>query len=90
LYLKYSVSNSGEARLRPVSDYINRYEGEIPPQFVRYSDNRFIIDLGQLPIDPKYLEPDRAIQVQLEITRTFANNSAKQTIVEKDILGPFN
>lgn len=89
-YLKYSVSNSGEARLRPVSDYINRYEGEIPPQFVRYSDNRFIIDLGQLPIDPKYLEPDRAIQVQLEITRTFANNSAKQTIVEKDILGPFN
>ena len=89
-YIKYSISNSGEARYRPVSDYTIRYEGEVPPQFVRYGGNRFIIDIGQLPIDPKYLETDRAVQVQLEITRTFGNNSAKQTLVEKDILGPFN
>jgi hypothetical protein len=89
-YLKYSVSYSPEASYRPVSDYILRYEGEVPPEFIRYGDHRFIIDIGQLPIDPKYLETDSVVQVQLEVTRTFANNSAKQTLVEKDILGPFN
>lgn len=89
-YIKYSISSSQEARFRQVSDYTLRYEGEVPPQFVSYGENRFIIDIGQLPIDPKYLETDSAVRVQLEITRTFGNNSAKQTLVEKDILGPFN
>ncbi|WP_330202861.1 collagen-like protein [Cyanobacterium sp. Dongsha4] len=89
-YLKYSVSNSGEARFRPVSDYTLRFEGEIPPQMVRYSNNRFILDIGQLPIDPRYLEPDRAIQLDLTVTRTFGDNSATQTLTERTILGPFN
>ncbi|NCS84547.1 MAG: collagen-like protein [Cyanobacteria bacterium] len=88
-YIKYSVSNSSEARLRQVNDYILRYEGEIPPQFIRYSNNRFIIDIGQLPIDPRYLEVSKAVQIQIEAKRTFANNSATQTILERDILGPF-
>lgn len=87
--IRYSVSNSSEARLRPVNDYILRYEGAIPPNAIRYSNNRFAIDIGLLPIDPRYLEPGRAIQVQLDIKRTFANNSASQTIIERTILGPF-
>ncbi len=89
-YLKYSVSNSGEARFRNVSDYIVRFEGEVPPEFVNYSGNEFTINIGELPIEPQYLEIDRAVQIQLEITRTFGDNSAKQTITEKEILGPFN
>jgi len=88
-YLKYSVSTSGEARIRPVNDYTLRFEGEVPPQMVRYTDNRFVIDIGQLPIDPRHLEPDRAIQLDLTITRTFGNNSATQTITEKTILRGF-
>ncbi len=88
-YIKYSVSNSSEARLRPVSDYTLRYEGEIPPEVIRYSNNRFLIDLGQLPIDPRYLETGKAVQVKLDIKRTFGDNSATQSIVEKNILGPF-
>lgn len=88
-YLKYSVSTSGEAIIRPVNDYIPRFQGEIPPQMVRYSDNRFILDIGQLPIDPRYLEPERAIQLDLTIKRTFGNNSATQTITEKTILRGF-
>lgn len=87
--IKYSVSNSSEARLRPVNDYILRYEGEIPAEAIRYSNNRFIIDIGQLPIDPRHLEVGRAIQVQLDMKRTFANNSATQSIEERTILGPF-
>lgn len=87
--IKYSVSNSGEARFRPVSDYTLRYEAEIPPQFIHYSNNRFIIDIGQLPIDPRHLEVGRAIQVQVDVKRNFGNNSATQTLVERTILGPF-
>lgn len=84
--LRYSVSNSGEARLRPVSDYVLRFEGEIPPTMVRYSNNRFVLDIGQLPIDPRHLEVGRAIQLDLTITRTFGTHSATQTITEKTIL----
>ncbi|BAQ66703.1 hypothetical protein [Geminocystis sp. NIES-3709] len=88
-YIRYSVSNSPEARLRPVSDYTLRYEGEIPPQFIRYGNNRFIIDVGKLPIDSRHLEVGRAVQIQIDAKRTFANNSATQTLIEKNILGPF-
>lgn len=87
--IRYSVSNSSEARLRPVNDYTLRYEGVIPPEAIRYSNNRFIIEIGRLSIDPRYLVAGKAIQVQLDIKRTFANNSATQSIVEKTILGPF-
>lgn len=89
-YIKYSVSSSSEARFRRVYDYTIRYKGEIPPQFIRYVGNRFIIDIGQLPIDPKYLEPDTAVEVQIEATRSFGDNSATQKIIIQDVLGPFN
>ncbi len=88
--IKYSVSNSSEARFRSVKDYTVRYQGEISPTLVSYNDNRFIIDIGKLPIEPRYLQLDRAIQVQLEITRSFGDNSVVTNIVEQDILGPFN
>ena len=88
--VKYSTSNSSEARLRQVSDYTLRYEGEMPAQLIRYGNDRFVLEIGRLPIEPRYLELDRAVQVQVEITRTFGDNSASKTIVEKDILGPFN
>ena len=88
--IKYGVSNSPEARFRPVSNYTTRYQGEVPPEFIRYNNDRFILELGKLPIKPRYLEADRAIQVQVEITRSFGDNSAVKTIVEKDVLGPFN
>ncbi|MGI0481602.1 collagen-like protein [Geminocystis sp. CENA526] len=88
-YIRYSVSNSPEARLRPVSDYTLRFEGEIPPQFVRYANNRFILDIGQLSIDPRHLDIGRAVQIQIEAKRTFSNYTATQTLVERTILGPF-
>lgn len=88
-YLRYSVSNSGEARLRPVNDYTLRFEGEIPPQFIRYANNRFILDIGQLSIDPRHLDIGRAVQVQIEARRNFGNYTATQTLVERTILGPF-
>ena len=88
--IKYSVSNSSEARFRPVSDYTVRYKGEIPPSLIRYGNDRFILDIGKLPIEPRYLELDRAVEVELIITRRFGDYSATQKIVEREILGPFN
>ena len=88
--IKYSISRSSAASYRRVYDYTSKYEGEVPAQFVRYSGNRFIIDIGQLPIDPRYLEANTAVEVQLEATRSFGNNSATQKIVIRDILGSFN
>jgi hypothetical protein len=88
--IKYSISRSSEASYRRVYDYTLKYVGEVPPQFIRYSGNRFIIDIGQLPIDPQYLEANTAVEVQIEATRSFGNNSANQKIVVRDILGSFN
>jgi hypothetical protein len=88
--IKYSVSNSSDNRFRQANDYTLRYQGQIPPNLIRYSNNRFMLDLGKLPIEPRYLELDRSVQVEIEITRSFGKNSAVQTIVARDILGPFN
>ena len=88
--IKYSVSSSSDARFRNVSDYTLRYQGEIPPSLVRYNNDRFILDLGKLPIESRYLELDRAVNIELEVTRTFGDNSATQIVEEKEILGPFN
>ena len=88
--IKYGVSNSAEARFRDVGDYTTRYQGEIPPSAIRYNNDRFVLEIGKLPIEPRYLELDRAVKIELEVTRTFGDNTATQTIEAREILGPFN
>jgi len=86
-YSTYSSSRNINPRQR--SDYTLRYEGEIPAQFVNYQNNRFIVNIGELDIDPRHLQADSSIQIELEITRTFGENQSTQTITERRVLGPF-
>ncbi|MBE9223697.1 collagen-like protein, partial [Cyanobacterium stanieri LEGE 03274] len=87
--IKYSTSPSRNLSLRQRNDYTLRYEGEISPQFINYQNNRFIINIGELNIDPRHLEADTSIDIQLEITRTLNDNQSTQIISERRILGPF-
>jgi hypothetical protein len=81
--LKYRASDSDE-QFRPVSDYITRYEGELPPEAIRLQDHRFTLYLGRLPIDPKYLAPGLNIELELVATRSFGAYSQEQKIIIRE------
>lgn len=87
--LRYSTSLSGEARFREVNDYTERYSAEIPPQFIRYDNNRFVINIGQLPMPERHLEGNSAIKVDLEVIRSLGDRTATQNITERTIINPF-
>ena len=85
--LKYRVSNSTEdARFRRVTDYRTKYEGEIPPEAIIREQDRFSINLGQLPIPPEYLEKDTAVELHLTANRSFGDRSTEQKIIVRDVL----
>ena len=77
--LKYRVSKStDDARFHRVFDYRTKYEGAVPPEAVEKDGDRFMINLGQLPIPPEHLELGTAIEVQLVANRSFADKYSKQ------------
>ncbi|BBA78764.1 hypothetical protein RGRSB_0143 [cyanobacterium endosymbiont of Rhopalodia gibberula] len=78
-----------DARFRSVSDYITRYEGEIPEELVTLDGNKFIIQIGQLPIKPNDFQSGLGVEIKVLAFRSFAGYSAKQVITVKDILKPF-
>jgi hypothetical protein len=61
----------------------------MPPELIKANNNRFTLDLGKLPIEPQNFRRELGIQVEVTATRTFAGYSAEQTIVVKDVIGPF-
>lgn len=85
--VRYSVTKSDEVSYREVFDYSPKYDAEVPPSLIRYSGNRFLIDLGQLPIDSKHLQRNTAVEVQVQAIRSFGTKSATQTITVRQILG---
>ena len=85
--LRYRTSKSKEAQFRRVFDYKTLYESKIPPEAIEYQNNRFIINVGQLPIPPEALAAGTAVEVKLIANRSFAGNSKKQEIIVRDILG---
>ncbi|XLQ10950.1 MAG: collagen-like protein [cyanobacterium endosymbiont of Epithemia adnata isolate EadnSB Bon19] len=78
-----------DARFRSVSDYITRYEGEIPEELVTLYKNKFTIKIGQLPIKPNDFQLGLGVEIKIFALRSFAGYSAKQVITVKDILRPF-
>jgi hypothetical protein len=86
--VKYQITRS-DPRFRPVSEYTTKYEGEIPAELVKFNNNRFTFNLGKLPIEPQNFREGLGIQVEVVATRTFAGYSAQQTVVVKDVIGPF-
>ncbi|AFZ17422.1 hypothetical protein [Allocoleopsis franciscana] len=77
--IKYKVSESGD-RFRDRFDYRTRYEGDIPAELVTRSNNRFVINIGKLPISPQYLKSGLPVEIELVATRSFAGRSAEQKI----------
>ena len=56
--------------------YVRRFSGKIPPELVSQQGDRFILDLGKLPIDSKFLSSGVQSQISLYITRSFGKESA--------------
>ncbi|TVQ47813.1 MAG: collagen-like protein [Gloeocapsa sp. DLM2.Bin57] len=57
-----------------------RFEGDIPPELITYQNNQFIINVGELPIDPSFLTPGTTVEISLIITRFFQDNFAVQEL----------
>lgn len=83
--IKYRVSQSDEASYR-ATDYMTKYEGEVPPELVTFEGNRFILDLGKLPIDPDYLRSGTGVEIEVIATRTFAGYSKEQKVTERAVI----
>ncbi|MEM6350166.1 MAG: collagen-like protein [Cyanobacteria bacterium P01_D01_bin.14] len=74
-HLRYRVEE-GERRPR----YRTRYEADIPSELIQQNHNRFTVKLADLPIDREYLQTGSSVRVELVVTRTYAGNSAEQTL----------
>ena len=61
--------------------YVTRYEGEVPAELVQQDRQRFILNLGHLPIDSRYLQSGLNVEVELTAVRTLGDRSAEQRVV---------
>ncbi|MCH2542949.1 MAG: collagen-like protein [Candidatus Atelocyanobacterium sp. ALOHA_A2.5_9] len=84
----YSVTYS-DPWLKPVSDYSTKYRGEIPSNLVTLNGSKFTINVGELPIDSKYLQSGLGVKIKLIINRNFAGYADEQVIIFKDTIGTF-
>lgn len=77
--IKYRTSASGD-RFDRTLDYITRYEGIIPAELVSRDRNRFVLNIGKLPIQSQFLRAGLPVEIELVATRSFAERSAEQKI----------
>jgi hypothetical protein len=77
--LKYNSTRSGD-RFDRTADYRTRYEGNIPVELVSRNNNRFVLNLGKLPIESEFLRPGVGVEIELVATRSFAGRSTEQKI----------
>lgn len=78
-----------DPRLREVSDFTTKYNGEIPAELIVSDGNRFTIDLGRLPIEANDFRSGMGVEIDLVATRTFGKYSTEQRVVVRDVLGTF-
>ncbi|MGK7873633.1 MAG: collagen-like protein [Xenococcaceae cyanobacterium] len=86
--IRYRTTRS-DPRFRPVSDYRTKYEGNMPAELVSLNDNRFTLNIGQLPIEPESFRPGLGVEIELVATRSFAGHSTEQKIIVRDVIGSF-
>lgn len=60
--------------------YQERFNGVLPAAAVQQSGDRFVLALGQLPINERYLQRGTLAEIDLRITRSLGANSAVQTL----------
>lgn len=74
-HVRYKTKNDNGRR-----GYITRYEGDLSNNLLSRDHNRFALNVGQLPIDKKYLRPNTEARIEITVTRTLANNTAEQVL----------
>lgn len=74
-FIRYKT-NEGDRRPR----YVTRYEAELPIDLIEQEYNRFSLSVGQLPINAQYLTRGTDARVELVISRSYAGNTAEQTL----------
>ncbi|MFM7580491.1 MAG: hypothetical protein ACKO5Q_26630, partial [Microcystaceae cyanobacterium] len=77
-----------DPRFRPPSDYSTKFSGEVPDTLVTRNGDRFVLNIGQLPIPPEFLKPGLGVQIELVATRTFSGYQATQKLWITDIISP--
>ncbi|MGG6293498.1 hypothetical protein ACQ4M4_03655 [Leptolyngbya sp. AN02str] len=68
----------GQGDRRP--DYRTRFEGVVPANLVTQDGNRFVLNLGQLPISARDLAAGNPAEIRLTATRSFAGQSAETSM----------
>ncbi len=79
--VKYRASTSDPWRNSRPTDYRTHYEDIVPEQFVNRENNRFTVNIGQLPINSQYLQSRTAVEIEVIAIRSFANNFTEQSIM---------
>lgn len=74
-FIRYKT-NEDDRRPR----YVTRYESELPSDLIEQDYNRFSLAVGQLPISAQYLTRGTEARVELVISRSYAGNTAEQTL----------
>lgn len=64
-------------------DYPTRFEGNIPAGAVTRNNNRFILNLGKLPISSEFLQPGVGVDIEVVATRSLGDRSTTQNITWK-------
>lgn len=77
--LVYRTSNDDPRNNRRMR-YQEQFAGPLPAAVITQDQNRFVLNLGQLPISDRHFRPGTQAQVQLRIVRSLGQNSAEQTL----------
>ncbi|NJL84974.1 MAG: hypothetical protein HC886_01740 [Leptolyngbyaceae cyanobacterium SM1_1_3] len=64
----------------PRTRYISRYEDFVPADLVTRSQNRFVLNLGRLPISGNHLRSGTSAKFELKAVRTFGPYQAEQIL----------
>ena len=78
--IRYRTVEGNNDNLRRNRNSRTRFEGEIPPELISYEYNQFVIAVGELPIESRFLTPGTNIEIDLIVTRNFLDNSAVQQV----------
>jgi hypothetical protein len=60
--------------------FITRYDAELPAELVTEGQDRFTLNLGQLPIAGRYVEAGTEVRVDITITRSYAGKQTEQVL----------
>ncbi len=86
--LRYRVTRwqADDLQTSPRTDFVTRYEGDMPANLIRQEGNQFILDIGQLPLPVESLRSGTGVEIELLATRSFAGYSKEQKIVIRDTI----